>query len=167
MGNELTKYSALPADKQKAVRLRAEGVTLDAIAADTGRPRRTIEEWICPAGSLTEELAEYKAHLATMAIKASEALQDTIQADAKAAWERLKAIALCDDPAEIPAHVSAAAVDSMLDRAGIARVSKTEGKTTLNVTDDTRRARFAELAEMQRDLSQDTILRLAGKTEAA
>lgn len=162
MGNALTKYSALPADKQKAVRLRAEGVTVDAISAELGIPYRTVQDWIVPSGSCAEELAEYKSHLATMAIKAAEDLQATIQKDAVIAWERLKAIATCTDTNDIPAHVSQAAADSMLDRAGIARVSKTEGKTTLSVTDDTRLKRFEELADMQRDLPVDRVRLLAG-----
>ena len=68
-------------------------------------------------------------------------------------------LALSQDPS-IPHHVILGAIDSVLDRAGVARVSKTEGKHTLSVSDDDRKKRFAELADLQADLKPEQILRL-------
>lgn len=162
MLEKLPKFSQLSEIKQKAVRLKAEGVTLDAISAEIRRPKPTIEDWVLPHGSCAEEVEEYRGFLAERQIEAVEDLQKVCQADAKAAWERLKAIAMSED-SNMPKHVSLAAVDSMLDRAGVARVSKTEGKVGLTVTDEDRAKRFREIAELQADIKPEQLLRLAGK----
>ena len=142
--------------------MRAEGTTMDAIAATIETPSPTVRDWFCGPALLSEHLDEYKAHLADKQIAAAEDLQKVCVADAMAAWQRLKSIAMSDD-ASMPAHVSLAAVDSMLDRAGVARVSKTEGKHSVAVTDEDRRKRFADLADLQSDIAPAQLLRLAGK----
>src|SRR3990167_1520381 len=163
MADNLLRLRQLSEVKQKAVRMRAEGTTMEAISSSIDTPYPTVRSWFSgPDASLTEELDEYKAHLADKQIAAAEDLQKVCAADAMAAWARLKSIAMSDD-ASMPAHVSLAAVDSMLDRAGIARVSKTEGKHSIAMTDDDRRKRFADLAELQADIQPAQLLRLAGK----
>lgn len=135
-----------------------------AIAAALDVPFSTLEMWVTPGGSLSDEVEEYKAYLADKQIQSTEDFQKRIAEDAQIAWERLKGIALSDDPT-MPRHVSLAALDSMLDRIGVARVTKTEGKHTLAMTDDDRRKRFEQIRELQADLEPVQILRLAGKVK--
>ena len=154
----LNLYSKLPENKQRAVKLRAEGVTIEAISTELDTPYRTVQDWFLV--SLAAELAEYKAYIASQSIKNTEDLLDQAKRDAVRIWGRLVALAESDDPT-VPAHVLVAAMDSVLDRAGIARVSKTEGKLGLSVSDADRKARFAELAELQMDIMPEKLLKLA------
>ena len=161
MLEKLPKYSQLSEIKQKAVRLKAEGLTLEAVAAETNTPVPTVESWVLPSGLHAEALAEYKAYLAEKQIQSTEDFQKTISRDAEALWERLKAIALSDS-SSMPEHVKLGALDSALDRIGIARVSKTEGKHSLSVTDEDRAKRFKEIANLQADLEPVQLNNLAG-----
>ena len=164
MNNRLPKFSQLSEIKQKAVRMRAEGEKLEVIYEAIGLPYRTIQDWILPSGSCAEEVEEYKSYLAEKQLETTEALQERAAKDAVEVWERLKALALTDD-STIPMHVVLGAIDSVLDRAGIARVTKTEGKHAITVTDEDRRKRFAEIAELQGDLEPIQLRRLAGGKE--
>lgn len=157
----LEGYRLLTEPQQRAVKLRAEGVTVDAIAVELGLPFRTVQDWIVPSGICADELLEYKAFLADKQIETTEDFQKRIAKDADALWDRLKSIALAEDKA-IPQHVVLGALDSALDRIGIARVSKTEGKVGITVTDEDRAKRFKEIAELQADIQPAQILRLQG-----
>lgn len=160
MSTNLIKFRQLSEIKQKAVKLKAEGQTLEVIAAETGVAYPTIESWVLPSGLFGEEVEEYKAFLADKQIQSTEEFQARAAKDAIAVWEKLLGLALSDDSA-IPQHVILGAMDSVLDRAGIARVSKTEGKHSLAVTDEDRAKRFREIAELQKDLQPEQLLRLA------
>ena len=161
MSESLPKWRQLSENKQKAVKLRAEGVTMEAIAAELVTPGPTVRDWFCGPSLLEEELYEYKMFLADKQIESTEEFQKRIAKDADALWDRLKALALSDE-SSIPKHVILGALDSALDRIGIARVSKTEGKLGLTVTDEDRAKRFKEIAELQADIQPIQLKRLAG-----
>lgn len=156
----LRKCRKLSEEKQRAVRLRAEGTKQEAIACELNLGIQTIREWTSvPGGTLLEEIAEFKSYIADLQSKDVENIQAIIARDAVKAWERLREVAMVDG---ISKHITLAAVDSMLDRAGIARVTKTEGKHSINVTDEDRRKRFEEIKDLQSDIEPDQLLRLAG-----
>lgn len=146
--------------------MRAEGEKFEVIAAQLKTPKATLETWMCPGwGSLTEELAEYKAYLSDIKVQSTEDFQKEIAKDAKVLWERLKSLALSDDD-EVPRAVRLGALDSALDRIGVARVSKTEGKVGISISDEDRRRRFEELKAIQADVLPEQVLRLAGKVNS-
>ena len=161
MSVNLPKFAQLSEIKQKAVKLRAEGTSYEAMSSERDTPARTIEDWFCGPSLLAEELTEYKAYLADKQIESTEGFQKTIAKDAEAVWERLKAIALSDD-ASMPKHVSLAALDSMLDRMGVARVSKTEGELGVTVSEDDRRKRWEEIRNLQSQIKPVQLKQLAG-----
>jgi len=161
MSGKLVKFSQLTENKQKAVKMRAEGITIEAIASDLGTPFRTVQDWVLPSGTCVEELSEYKAYLADQQIASSEDLQKRAAKDAVAVWEKLLRLSLSDDPT-IPSHVILGAMDSVLDRAGIARVSKTEGKLGLTVTEEDRRKRWDEIRNLQSQIEPVQLKQLAG-----
>lgn len=156
-----TVFKSLPETKQKAVILRAQGQTWALIAKEVHVSERTVARWFGPDGSLLEALEEYQEFLAQQKIQKEISFQEKVSRDSEVIWERLKSIALSDD-SDTPKHVSLAAVDSMLDRIGIARVTKTEGKHSVAVTDEDRRKRFREIAELQADIKPEQLLQLAG-----
>lgn len=159
MSEQLAKFKQLSDIRQKAVKMRAEGTTIEAISTELSVPYRTLQEWYLDQN--TEELDEYKAFLADKQIAATESFQEKAAKDAAAVWDKLLSLALSDEPS-IPQHVILGAMDSVLDRAGIARVSKTEGKHTVALTDEDRRKRFETIRALQTDLEPTQLMRLAG-----
>lgn len=159
----LVKYSKLNRVQQDAVRMRVEGEKIEVISIALNKPAPTLNDWLCPwRGKLMEELEEYKAYLVSKQMETTEEFQKKIAMDAERLWDELKSIALSDDD-EMPKHVKLGALDSALDRIGIARVSKTEGKIGISVTDADRKRRFEEIAELQKDLAPVQVARLMGK----
>ena len=157
----LPKYSKLSENKRNVIRLRAEGEKLEVIAIETGVPVDTVTKWVCrDGGSLADELQEYKSHLVKKQEKSLEEFQSEIKKDAKKLWDRLILIATSEDVNMLDS-VKLNALDSALDRLGLARLSKTEGKTIVSVTDADRVARFNQLREMSVDLLPDQQLLLA------
>ena len=134
---------------------------MEAISSELSTPFPTVRDWFCGPSSLDEELTEYKAYLADQQISASVDLQKRAAKDAVAVWEKLLRLSLSDDPS-IPSHVILGAMDSVLDRAGIARVSKTEGKLGLTVTEEDRRKRWDEIRNLQSQIDPVQLKQLAG-----
>ena len=161
MSRLLPKFSKLKLRQQQACRMRAEGITIEATAAEVGVTTQTVEQWFCPSGRFYDCLVEYKAFMAKEGVERAREFQDKRERDAGVLWERLKEMALAK-VGEYPAGVILGALDSALDRAGVERVSKTEGKHTLAVSDEDRRKRFEEIANLQADLAPLQLKRLGG-----
>ena len=146
--SSLPLYSKLSSKKQRAVALRLEGVKFEAISSELGLSMMTMARWFGPNGVLLPEYNEYKSFLSDERLKGALSIEEKILKDSEAAWERLKRIGLDEST---PKNVAIQALDSMLDRAGLARLNKSESSNVTELrglTKEDRQEMFAEVLKM-------------------
>ncbi len=124
---ELKLFPSLDSTKQKAVESRSRGDKCEAIAFETGVCLRTVASWFGPNGSLIPHLKEYNAYVASQHIKSEVDLQEVIMS--KAHWAFKQSVKLAKTTGNM--RLKNDILQSILDRAGYARVSRSDSNSTV------------------------------------
>lgn len=152
-------YSELPPIHQRAILLSADGVDCRHVAKELGKPEITIKRWIGdPDGYFLPIIQKRKEERGKVLAAKHEDFQDQMLADGQRVFERMVKVALGE--IEAPATVMQAASDSVLDRCGLIRSTKSE-----NINE------IKGLKENDREELYSNVLKLVeggkGKTKAA
>ena len=123
--------------------MRSQGQKLDSIATTLGVSAMTAHRW-------TER--KFKAKVEDIQAKAMEKMTvsfaDRMSEDAQLVWGHLKEIAT-NASGNVPKHVMLNAIDSLLDRAGAPRSSKSEAKNEIiGLSDEKRKENFERVLAM-------------------
>lgn len=124
----LKHFSQLDEKKQRAIVLKSQGIKQEAIAEEIGVTDVTLWRWFGQDGSLLKEYHEYTAWQAQAKQKNELSLQEKLATYAEECLEHLMALAI-NKTGKVKQTVQQAALDSILDRSGVVRGSKSENYT--------------------------------------
>ena len=148
MLSDLKEYCKLTDRKKRAVELRAIGSKTDFIAKETGYSPVTLGIYFSAGGRLNGALKEYRNFLMEQRGKLVVKMEARVAEDVKLAWVNL--VKLSEDE-KVPVSVRLQALDSILDRGGQPRGSRSESRNEHEFkgkTVEERQERYADVIKL-------------------
>lgn len=138
-------FEDLSAQHRQAIEMAVQGCSFDEIASACGITSRNVANWVGAGGVFYHFVRQRKQEVAQEAQARTTSFAEKMALDGQKAWEELVTLATSQ---EVPFNVKISALDSILDRAGPARNSKTESKTELKtVTKADRESHLAQVLQ--------------------